>query len=138
MPGCTAALNSLTVFTSLAASGWTNAAWELHTADDLGDIPLENWAKHKLQQLRVADAKPAAIIYTDTTKDGMMSGPNFEATAAMVKAASPLKLDVIASGGVTTGDDIRRLKAVGVAGAIIGRALYESKLTLEEALDAAR
>ncbi len=62
----------------------------------------------------------AAIIYTDIARDGMMAGPDVEATAELVKA-SPFP--VIASGGVTTIEDIRRLKAVGVAGAIIGRAV---------------
>jgi len=76
----------------------------------------------------------AAIIYTDIARDGMMSGPNVEATAELVKA-SPFP--VIASGGVTTVDDIRRLKEVGAAGTIIGRALYEAKITLEAALAAA-
>ena len=75
----------------------------------------------------------AAIIYTDIARDGMMVGPNVEVTAALVKA-SPFP--VIASGGVTTADDVRRLKAVGVAGAIIGRALYEGKITIEAALAA--
>ena len=78
----------------------------------------------------------AAIIYTDIAQDGMMSGPNVEATAAVVKAAAPIS--VIASGGVTAIADIRRLKDAGAAGAIIGRALYEGKLTLKAALAAAR
>jgi phosphoribosylformimino-5-aminoimidazole carboxamide ribotide isomerase len=120
----------------LAVQGWTKAARELQTWQDLGDISLEEWARHKLQQLLVAEAKPAAIIYTDTTRDGMMTGPNFEATTAMVNAASPFP--VIASGGVTTVEDVRRVKAVGAAGAIIGRALYEGTLTIEAALEAAR
>ena len=82
----------------------------------------------------VAGLPLAAIIYTDIARDGMMSGPNVEATAVLAKA-SPFP--VIASGGVTTVDDIRRLTKVGVAGAIIGRSLYEGKITLEAALAAA-
>ena len=77
----------------------------------------------------------AAIIYTDIARDGMMTGPNVAATAALVKA-SPFP--VIASGGVTTVDDVRRLKKTGVAGAIIGRALYEGTITIEAALAAAK
>ena len=77
----------------------------------------------------------AAIIYTDIARDGMMSGPNLEATAEVVQATC---LPVIASGGVTTVQDVERLKAAGVAGAIIGRALYEGTITLEAALAAAR
>jgi len=76
----------------------------------------------------------AAIICTDIGRDGMMLGPNVAATEALVKA-SPWP--VIASGGVTTVEEIRRLREIGVAGAIVGRALYEGKLTLEEALKAA-
>ena len=64
----------------------------------------------------------------------MMSGPNVAATEELVKA-SPWP--VIASGGVTTAEDIRALKKAGAAGAIVGRALYEGKLTLEAALAAA-
>lgn len=115
----------------LAIQGWTNAALDLHTAEDLGEISLEDWAKHKLKQLILPGSQPAAIIYTDTTKDGMMGGPNVEATAALVKAS---RFPVIASGGVTTVEDVRRLKAAGAAGAIIGRALYEGTLTLKDAL----
>jgi phosphoribosylformimino-5-aminoimidazole carboxamide ribotide isomerase len=74
------------------------------------------------EMLRFARGLPlAAIIYTDIARDGMMVGPNVEAT-----------------GGVTTADDVRRLKKAGAAGAIIGRALYEGKMTLEAALQAAQ
>jgi len=76
----------------------------------------------------------AAIIYTDISRDGMLLGPNFEAMAEMNVA---VEIDVIASGGVTTGDDVRRLAALGLAGCIVGRALYEGTLGLPEALAAA-
>jgi phosphoribosylformimino-5-aminoimidazole carboxamide ribotide isomerase len=84
---------------------------------------------------QVAKLPLAAIIYTDIGRDGMMSGPNVAATTLVVAAARPIP--VIASGGVTTVEDIRALKKAGAAGAIIGRALYEGKLTLEAALKAA-
>jgi phosphoribosylformimino-5-aminoimidazole carboxamide ribotide isomerase len=74
----------------------------------------------------------AAIIYTDIAKDGMLAGPNFTAMAEMQRAVS---LPVIASGGVTTADDVKRLAEIGMAGAILGRALYENRLTLREALE---
>jgi phosphoribosylformimino-5-aminoimidazole carboxamide ribotide isomerase len=77
----------------------------------------------------------AAIIYTDIAKDGMLQGPNLDAMAEMNSAAS---IDVIASGGVTSADDVRRLAEIGLAGCIIGRALYEGNLSLPEALAAAR
>jgi len=78
-----------------------------------------------------ADEELAAIIYTDIATDGMMRGPNVEAMAQMQAAVN---VPVIASGGVTTADDVARLAAAGLAGCIIGRALYEGTLTLPEAL----
>jgi phosphoribosylformimino-5-aminoimidazole carboxamide ribotide isomerase len=75
----------------------------------------------------------AAVIYTDIARDGMLQGPNFEAMAEMNAAVD---VDCIASGGVTTADDVRRLAELGLAGCIVGRALYEGTLTLEEALAA--
>jgi len=104
-----------------------------------GRVAVEGWETVTewtvAEVLAVADVPLAAILYTDIGRDGMMSGPNLEATAAVV-AASPYP--VIASGGVATTDDIRRLKEIGAAGAVIGRALYEGRLTLREALEAAR
>ncbi|MCH8044449.1 MAG: 1-(5-phosphoribosyl)-5-[(5-phosphoribosylamino)methylideneamino]imidazole-4-carboxamide isomerase [Planctomycetes bacterium] len=76
----------------------------------------------------------AAIIYTDIATDGMMAGPNVRAMAEM---QASVEVPVIASGGVTTVDDVARLAAAGMAGCIIGRTLYEGKLTLAEALAAA-
>jgi phosphoribosylformimino-5-aminoimidazole carboxamide ribotide isomerase len=76
----------------------------------------------------------AAIVYTDIGRDGMLAGPNEEALARMARSVA---LPVIASGGVTEGDDVRRLARLGLAGCIIGRALYEGRLTLAEALAAA-
>jgi phosphoribosylformimino-5-aminoimidazole carboxamide ribotide isomerase len=76
----------------------------------------------------------AAIIYTDIDTDGMMTGPNVSAMAEMQAAVS---MPVIASGGVTTIEDVARLATAGLAGCIIGRALYEGTLTLPEALRAA-
>jgi phosphoribosylformimino-5-aminoimidazole carboxamide ribotide isomerase len=81
------------------------------------------------------DAPVAAIIYTDISKDGMMAGPNFTAIAEMHDA---VKIPVIASGGVTTVDDIRQLAALGIAGCIIGRTLYDGRLTIAEAIRAAQ
>jgi phosphoribosylformimino-5-aminoimidazole carboxamide ribotide isomerase len=77
----------------------------------------------------------AAIIYTDISRDGMLQGPNFEAMEQMNAA---VESDVIASGGVTRADDVRRLAELDLAGCIIGRALYEGTLTLRDALAASR
>ncbi len=76
----------------------------------------------------------AAIIYTDIAKDGMMAGPNFTAMAEMKQAS---KHPVIASGGVTVASDVARLAELGLDGCIIGRSLYEGKLTIPGALAAA-
>jgi phosphoribosylformimino-5-aminoimidazole carboxamide ribotide isomerase len=76
----------------------------------------------------------AAIVYTDIARDGMLSGPNLPALADMI-AATPLP--VVASGGVSCAADIRRAAATGAAGCIVGRALYDGKVTLAEALAAA-
>ena len=73
----------------------------------------------------------AAIVYTDIATDGMMSGPNVAAMQAMQQAVA---LPVIASGGVTTLDDVRALAQAGMAGCIIGRALYEGSFELNDAI----
>lgn len=75
-----------------------------------------------------------AIIYTDIARDGMMQGPNLEATAALAEAIS---IPVIASGGVSNLDDIRNLlqiEASGVEGVITGKAIYTGSLNLREAV----
>ncbi len=82
----------------------------------------------------LADQPIAAVIYTDIARDGMMSGPNLAAMAEMRRA---VEIPVIASGGITTADDVRRLAEAGMDGCIIGRALYEGSLTLDAALAAA-
>ena len=76
----------------------------------------------------------AAIVYTDIATDGMMAGPNVEAMAEMQRSVD---VPVVASGGVTTVDDVRRLTEAGMAGCIIGRALYEGTIDLKEALQVA-
>jgi phosphoribosylformimino-5-aminoimidazole carboxamide ribotide isomerase len=88
-----------------------------------------------LDLARQFDGEPlAAIIYTDIATDGMMGGPNI---AAMTAMQSAVRVPVIASGGVTTADDVAHLARAGLAGCIIGRALYEGTLTLTDALRAA-
>jgi phosphoribosylformimino-5-aminoimidazole carboxamide ribotide isomerase len=87
---------------------------------------------------RFARHRLAALIYTDIARDGMMSGPNFEGIAAIQTAMDRgSRVPVIASGGITTAEDVRKLAQLGVAGCIIGRTLYEGKLTIADALRAA-
>jgi len=73
----------------------------------------------------------AAVVYTDIATDGMLSGPNL---AAMAEMHAAVDMPVVASGGVTTREDVVRLAAIPMAGCIIGRALYEGTLTLPDAL----
>ncbi|MYF99870.1 1-(5-phosphoribosyl)-5-[(5-phosphoribosylamino)methylideneamino]imidazole-4-carboxamide isomerase [Candidatus Poribacteria bacterium] len=80
-------------------------------------------------------AEVQTIIYTDIKSDGMLKGPNVEATKDIIEAISA---NVIASGGVTSLSDIKALKNIGASGAIIGRALYTGDLTLSDAIEAAR
>ncbi len=73
----------------------------------------------------------AAIVFTDIGRDGMMKGPNMESLKAAVKAAG---VPLIASGGISTIEDVRAVAEAGAAGAIIGRALYDGSINLAEAL----
>ncbi len=74
------------------------------------------------------------VICTDISRDGAMKGTNH----GLYRKIGKIRLNVIASGGVSSADDIRKLARAGVYGAIVGRAYYEGALTLEEALEAAR
>ncbi len=101
-------------------------------------VATEGWLKQGAHSVldfakQAAELPLDAIIYTDISKDGMLSGPNIERTKALVEAVD---LPIVAAGGVTTVEDVKTLKAAGVAGAIIGRALYEGTITLAEALEA--
>jgi phosphoribosylformimino-5-aminoimidazole carboxamide ribotide isomerase len=101
-----------------------------------GRVAVEGWLEDSaisaLDLARRCAAWPlAAIVYTDIGRDGMLQGANVEAMADMAAAVA---LPVIASGGVTTLDDVRRLAGAGLAGCIIGRALYEHRFDLREAL----
>ena len=83
---------------------------------------------------RFEDYGVAAFLYTDIARDGMLTGVNVEATAELARAVS---VPVLASGGMHTLDDVRALLAVekdGVAGAVLGRSLYEGTIKFDEAL----
>lgn len=71
------------------------------------------------------------IIYTDISRDGMLSGPNIPATKKLTLETG---LDIIASGGVSCMEDLQSLYDAGISGAIIGKALYENRVDLEEAV----
>jgi phosphoribosylformimino-5-aminoimidazole carboxamide ribotide isomerase len=102
-----------------------------------GFVATRGWAEEtEIQVVDLAkqfeDAGIAAIIYTDILRDGAMKGPNIDATAALARAVN---IPVIASGGVSSMDDLTALKATGViSGAISGRALYDGAIDLAAAL----
>ena len=103
-----------------------------------GRVAVEGWAETTdLTALDLArrfeDAGVAAIIYTDIDRDGAMQGPNVAATAALANA---VRIPVIASGGVSSLDDLRALKDCGAPldGVISGRALYDGRIDVAEAV----
>jgi len=99
----------------VAISGW----------EQLSDFTAVEFAK-MMESIGVK-----TIIYTDISTDGMLTGPNLKAMEEMSRAVG---IDVIASGGVGCADDVRRLAETGVAGVIIGKALYTNKLKLEDVI----
>ena len=78
---------------------------------------------------RVAEVGVQTIIYTDISRDGMLSGPNFDVTAQLIRPDGP---GVVVSGGVATVEHVRRAEAIGAAGIIIGRALYTGDISLND------
>jgi phosphoribosylformimino-5-aminoimidazole carboxamide ribotide isomerase len=107
-----------------------------------GRVAVSGWLE--TSDARVADvarlfedAGVAALIYTDIARDGMLTGPDIEGSAAL---ADTLSIPVIASGGVGSLDDVRRAAACrerGIAGVIVGRALYTGDVSLDRALEIA-
>jgi len=85
---------------------------------------------------RAAGWGAAGVLYTDVARDGVHAGPNVTATAELVAAVGD-RLQVIASGGVSSLEDLRALRDAGVPAAIVGRALYDRRFTVAEALAAA-
>ena len=108
-----------------------------------GDVAIEGWGKGSgvaATELakQMATYGVETIIYTDISRDGMLSGVNVEATAALARVCG---VPIIASGGVASLEDIRRVKAVeadGVQGCIIGKAIYTGAVNLKEALALAK
>jgi phosphoribosylformimino-5-aminoimidazole carboxamide ribotide isomerase len=107
-----------------------------------GRVAVEGWLETSDALVvdvarRFEDAGVAALVHTDIARDGMLTGPNLEATVELAEAVS---IPVLASGGVGSIDDVRRAAALagrGLAGVIVGRALYAGALDLREALEVA-
>jgi phosphoribosylformimino-5-aminoimidazole carboxamide ribotide isomerase len=105
-----------------------------------GEIRTHGWEEGSGVQLLDAVAWPeltgaASLVVTNIARDATLEGPDVEGLTAVVQATA---IPVIASGGVGTLDDLRSLTATGVAGVIVGKALYEGRFTIEEALSACR
>lgn len=105
-----------------------------------GMVAIEGWAKTSeftaidfAKKMEEQGAK--IIIYTDISRDGMLKGPNLKAMEVMVNAVN---IDVIASGGVTSLQDIKNLKEIGMDGVIVGKALYTGDIDLQEAIAVAK
>lgn len=102
-----------------------------------GEVAVDGWTtltglRVEVLARRFEDAGVAAIVYTDIGRDGMLVGPNIEATRALAEA---VRVPIIASGGITGIEDVRALCAVagsGIVGAITGRAIYEGTLDFAE------
>ena len=104
-----------------------------------GFVAVHGWEKSsavKAGELakKIAAAGVKTIIYTDISKDGMLSGVNADSFAALAKESGA---EIIASGGVRSLDDIRALKAKKIAGVIVGKAIYTGALDLKSAIEIA-
>ncbi|MCH2169861.1 1-(5-phosphoribosyl)-5-[(5-phosphoribosylamino)methylideneamino]imidazole-4-carboxamide isomerase [Myxococcota bacterium] len=105
-----------------------------------GRVAVEGWLEDSTAEVRdvarrFEDAGVCALIHTDISRDGMLTGPNLEASVSLAEAVS---IPVIVSGGVSCGDDVvaaSRFADRGIAGAIVGRALYTGALDLAETLE---
>ena len=105
-----------------------------------GEVAIRGWqegAGVSVGELarRLAGGPPAAFLYTDVSRDGMLTRPHFEGVELLV-VATPVP--VIASSGVSSAHDIRRLGECGADAVVVGKALYEGRLSLAEAQEAAR
>ena len=105
-----------------------------------GMVALQGWTESSQVSAlelahRMATLGVTRLLYTDIARDGMLTGPDLETNALLVRETG---MAVLASGGVASVEDIRRLAPTGIEGVIVGRALYTGALSLPEALSAAR
>jgi len=101
-----------------------------------GKAATEGWVKISKKDIltlaqEAVEFGVRRFVYTEINRDGMLEGPNFEGIRSFV---SEIAVPVIASGGISSKEDIEKLKEIGVEGAIVGKALYEGKIKLEEIL----
>lgn len=132
----TAAVGEATMIARLAARYGDAIIVSVDARD--GQVAVNGWtaaAPISAQNLvgQVARLGVRRIVYTDISRDGTLTEPNYTATAALVQPGGPA---VIASGGISSVAQLRRLATLGVEAAIVGRALYSGDLTLADALGA--
>ena len=101
-----------------------------------GMVAVEGWEKVSALTasglcLQMKEYGVKHVVYTDISRDGMLTGPNVEATKSLTENTG---LDIIASGGVSCMEDLRQLYEAGIKGAIIGKALYENRIDLAQAV----
>jgi phosphoribosylformimino-5-aminoimidazole carboxamide ribotide isomerase len=104
-----------------------------------GIVAIRGWREQSGERAddvarRVIGEGIRTLVYTDVARDGMLEGPDLAGAAAL----RALGADVIASGGVATLDDVRRVRDAGLAGVIVGRAIYEGRFTVREAVEATK
>jgi phosphoribosylformimino-5-aminoimidazole carboxamide ribotide isomerase len=133
--GTAAAVDPSFVASAVSATGSERLVVGIDTRE--GQVALRGWTEtsteraEELARRVVADGIDT-VIYTDIGRDGMLGGPDLAGAAALLATGAR----VIVSGGVASAEDIRGARASGLAGVIVGRALYEGRLTLSEALTA--
>lgn len=103
-----------------------------------GYVAVKGWVEEsKLTAVelgkRLYDLGIAECVFTDISKDGMLQGPSIEATRHMIESSG---LDVIASGGISSVDDLLKCKLIGCTGAIVGKAVYDGRIDIAEAVAA--
>ncbi len=135
--GTAAALDFAFVPAALAAAGPGRLAVGIDARAGL--VAVRGWTEAstlRAEELvgRVVAEGVETVVYTDISRDGMLQGPDIEGAVALRRAG----VAVITSGGVSTLDDLRAVCTAGLAGAIVGRALYEGRFGLADALEAAR
>ena len=134
--GTAAALDAAVVPAAVAVAGAERIAVGIDARD--GRVAVRGWTETTALTADDLAARVLAdgvrtLVYTDVSRDGMLTGPDLAGARRLTAAGA----EVIASGGVATLDDIRAAREAGLAGAIVGRALYEGRISLPDALQVA-
>ena len=134
--GTAAAIDPAVVPAAIAAEGSDRIVVGIDARE--GRVAIRGWTETSdltadALAARIVEEGARTVVYTDIARDGMLTGPDLDGARRL----QGLGAAVIASGGVAALDDIRAARAAGLAGAIVGRALYEGRFQLPEALAAA-